>query len=108
MRSRTSLLFLFFQVFLLSICLGQQKTITLTGHVQSEDGKPLAGASIQANGTRAGTTTNDRGDFTLHAPESVKSITISAIGYSNQVIPIAGQTSFSISLKPGDQSLNQV
>lgn len=45
--------------------LAQQKTIT--GHVTSEQGSPLAGASVVVKGTRTGTVTNGEGRYTIRA-----------------------------------------
>jgi TonB-linked SusC/RagA family outer membrane protein len=53
-------------IFLFSApALAQQKTIT--GKVTTEQGAPLAGASVVVKGTRTGTVTNTQGTYSVHA-----------------------------------------
>jgi len=100
-------LFLTLQACCILPCLAQLTTIT--GHVLSEDGKPVPGATITAVGASGkGTNANDEGTFTLQLPAGTKAIQVSAVGMVTQQIPLAGQTSFEIILKVSDRSLNQV
>lgn len=91
----------------LSPCLAQLTTIT--GSVSSEDGKPIAGATITVVGAPGkGTITDEQGNFTLRLPPAAKAIQISAIGMTSQQISLAGKSSIIVALKASDRTLNQV
>ncbi|MFT3701232.1 MAG: TonB-dependent receptor [Agriterribacter sp.] len=58
--------------------------VTITGNVTSDDGLPLAGASVKVVGLTNGASTDERGNFTLTLPADVKmpvKINVSYIGY---------------------------
>ncbi|MHA4808669.1 SusC/RagA family TonB-linked outer membrane protein [Flavitalea flava] len=102
---RAMLLFLLAQAWMVFPCLAQQ--IIITGHVLTEDGKPVAGATIAARRGKA-TVSNANGDFSLSVTKTIRSVQVSYVGYTTQVFTLTGQTSLTITLIPGDQSLNQV
>lgn len=67
--------------------------ITVSGTVcDRQTNNRLESVSISAQGTDIGTVTNADGFFTLKVPKSlnVRSLTVSNIGYTNQVIPLNG------------------
>jgi len=105
MRKITTLLLLWGM--LLKYAVAQQHNIS--GHIATESGQPIAGATILAKGAAGkGTSTDDKGNFTLSVPDNVKSIQISAVGFVAQTVDLAGRSSLTVTLKVSDQSMDQV
>ena len=77
---------------------GQQRPIT--GKVTSgTTGEPIAGAAITVVGTPITALTNERGEFTLSAPEAALTLSIRAVSYKRREVAVpAGQTTVSASL----------
>ena len=75
---------------------------TITGKVFDETtNQPLAAASIVAKGNN-GVTSKSDGTFSLTIDNSVKTITVSYVGYALRTIRVDGATTdFSIGLSPG-------
>jgi hypothetical protein len=67
------------------VAFAQHADVTLTGHVRSEDGETLPGASVSLKGTSHGTFTNADGKYTLEhvSPGSYK-LLVSFMGYHTQ------------------------
>jgi TonB-linked SusC/RagA family outer membrane protein len=84
------------------------QTQTITGKVTDDKGTPIVGASVAIKGTSVGTSTRTDGSFTVAAPANAKTLVISSVGYSQQEIPIAGQSTFAVALIPSQASLNEV
>jgi len=62
---------------------------TITGKVTSEDGTPLAGASVRIKGTSKGTTTDSKGVFKISVLENEKTLLISFTGYKEIEVSIS-------------------
>jgi len=94
--------------FILTVSWAQDKTIT--GKItDSKDGSPVVGASVQAKGTRTGTSTRSDGTFSLTVGSEVTAITISSVGYVTQEVSIVGKTSVDVLFAPSAGSnLNEV
>lgn len=103
-----SAFFFTISLFALQSVYAQDKTVT--GKVSdSKDGTPVAGASVQAKGTRTGTSTKNDGTFSITVPSSVTTLIISSIGYATQEVSISGVTNVDISFVPsGSANLNEV
>lgn len=89
---------LLFMLLLLSAggpAIGQQ----ISGTVTDDLGDPLVGATVIIHGTVTGTYTDDQGQFVLEVPSLNDSITVSYFGYERQIIPLRGQTVFSITME---------
>ena len=69
--------------------------------------QPLGGVSVQVRDGKAGTMTNDKGEFTLAAADSAVLI-VSFVGYTPQEMPVNGQSSLNIQLRPANTGLNEV
>src|SRR5258708_8113503 len=76
------------------------------GRVTDEKGMPLGGASVRIKGSKAGTTTDANGEFTLEAPANTV-IVISYLGYEDHEITASGTDALNISLKLTINSLNE-
>ncbi|HSK13980.1 MAG TPA: carboxypeptidase-like regulatory domain-containing protein, partial [Phnomibacter sp.] len=61
------------------------QSIPVSGKVSDEQGAPIIGASISIKGTRAGTVTDNSGNFTLNV-EPGKTIIISMVGFSSREV----------------------
>ena len=68
----------------LSLSLFAQKQVS--GVVVYENGEPVIGASIQAQGTTQGTISDYDGKFEMEVPESVKTLVISYVGMATQEV----------------------
>lgn len=78
---------IFLLLFSFSTVLAQTKVIT--GKVTSNiNASPIAGASVMVTGSTVGTTTDSEGNFSLSVPSSASSLSISAVGYESQTVPI--------------------
>lgn len=99
--------FFFMMVGLLfSVGLNAQ-TITVSGVVSDPSGEPLIGASILAQGTTVGTSTNIDGEYTINvAPEAT--LVVSYVGYDTQNVPVDGRTSINVTMQENSVMLNEV
>ena len=75
---------------------------TISGRVTSSvTGEPVVGASVSIVGTRVTTTTSDRGEFTLSAPDEAVTLLIRGIGYKRSSVPVpASQNVVDVRLEP--------
>ncbi len=85
----------------------QQQGKTITGKVVDVNGEPIIGANIIEVGTTNGTVTDIDGNFSLKVADNA-TIRISYIGYVEQEINTAGETSFNITLAEDTQALEEV
>lgn len=99
--------FFFLMVGLLfSVGLNAQ-TITVSGVVSDPSGEPLIGASILAQGTTVGTSTNIDGEYTINvAPDAT--LVVSYVGYDTQNVPVDGRTSINVTMQENSVMLNEV
>lgn len=83
------------------------QTITVSGVVSDPSGEPLIGASILAQGTTVGTSTNIDGEYTINvAPEAT--LVVSYVGYDTQNVPVDGRTSINVTMQENSVMLNEV
>jgi TonB-linked SusC/RagA family outer membrane protein len=61
---------------------------TVTGKVTDQNNVPIAGATIQDKKTTKAVTTNDKGEFTINAPQGSQ-LVISTVGYKPQEITVS-------------------
>lgn len=78
------------------------------GKVTDDNGQPVAGVSIHEPGSKGGTMTNDKGEFSLHVHNIDGSIEISSVGYISQRMKIGKRLVFDIRLKAEDKSMQDV
>lgn len=83
------------------------QTITVSGVVTDPDGEPLIGASILAQGTTTGTSTDLDGKYTINvAPAGA--LVFSYVGYDPQTVAVNGQTTINVTMKENSVMLNEV
>jgi TonB-dependent starch-binding outer membrane protein SusC len=82
---------------------------TITGKVtDSKDGSGIAGVSVTAKGSSAGTTTSSDGSFSISVPASATTLVISSVGFAAQEVSIEGKNSVDVSLVGTSTVLNEV
>jgi TonB-linked SusC/RagA family outer membrane protein len=91
----------------MKVSLIQQQQKEITGKVTDASGDPLPGATVMVKGTTIGTVTDVDGNFSLKVADNA-TIRISYIGYVEQEINTAGETSFNITLAEDTQALEEV
>ncbi|AWM32241.1 SusC/RagA family TonB-linked outer membrane protein [Hymenobacter nivis] len=81
----------------------------ITGTVLDEKGAGLPGVTIVLKGTTTGATTDENGRFSLIIPDGVSGATlvVSSIGYDRKEVAVGSQATFSITLSPNSQSLDE-
>ena len=86
----------------------EAQTQQIKGTVSDERGAPLANASVVAKGSKAGTTTDEKGNFTLTVPSDVRTLVVSSINYQSLEVPVTGRA-LTISLhESGNAKLEDV
>lgn len=98
----------FFLLAMLCVFVSKSQTLTLSGRVLDEKGAPVPYASIVLKGkTKAGTTTDPDGKFTLTAAMG-NVLIVSAVNYVNYEITIGRATTLEIKLAPAKADLSEV
>ena len=85
----------------------QEKTVT-GSVIDQQSGKPLEGVNIRVKNTTNGTTTNDKGEFTINVPSSESIVTITYVGYMVYESKVATGSFHKIQLNAIDKSLEDV
>ena len=57
--------------------------------VSATTATPIAGASVSVVGTPVGAVTNDRGEFTLSAPQGAVTLLVRGVGYRSRQVAVA-------------------
>ena len=104
MRKKTLLSGLF-MLFCL-ITMAQQRTVT--GTVTSQDGTPLADASVIVVGQKTGVRTAADGTFTINMPAKSHILQISYVGSETQRVDVSDLSSVKVTLRTSDQALTDV
>lgn len=100
-----------FMLMCLVFAIGQlcAQTQTVTGKVTDETGNPVIGASVQARGSRVGTTTDANGTFTIRVPQSVRTLIISSVNFANQEVAVSNNSGdVAVQLKAATGNLSEV
>jgi len=61
--------------------------------VSATTATPIAGAGVSVVGTSIGAVTNDRGEFTLSAPQGAVTLLVRGVGYRSRQVPVAADAS---------------
>lgn len=100
------LIFFILLFFLTTDIYAQNKNIS--GRVIDFAGEPVIGASVLVNGTSNGTISDIDGKFSLFNVPAKGTITVTYIGYKKQVVSVAGNTIFKITLQEDTETLDEV
>lgn len=104
-NARKIFLLVFFVFFTLVNIFAQEK-FSITGKV-TDGTLPLPGASVMILETKEGTTTNEKGEFSLSVLKG-QSLRVSFTGLEDQTILIANQQTLNITLNDSQNVLNEV
>ena len=80
---------------------------TITGTVTGPDKKPVVGASVIVKGTSAGTTTNEKGVFSIAVPANHDVLVITYVEYEVNEVTVTGNT-VEVTMKEKDVTQNEV
>ena len=83
------------------------QTIAVSGTVTDPTGEPLIGASILAQGTSTGTSTDIDGHYTINVASNA-TLVFSYVGYDPQTVAVKGQTTINVTLQENSVMLNEV
>lgn len=90
-----------------SISASAQTTPPLQGKVLEDNGDPIPGATIKFKSQRGGVISKDDGTFSI--PSTGKGIlVISALGFAEQEINVAGKSQITVSLTKTEKNLDEV
>ena len=93
---------------LLSATSRGQGTIIVKGKVADQaTGNPLSDASIQIKGSKAGTTTDADGNYSINVSRKATLI-FSSVGYENLEMPVNGRTVMDVFLEVSTKGLSEV
>jgi TonB-linked SusC/RagA family outer membrane protein len=95
---------------LVTLGIGAEAQVLITGSVMAVDRQPLIGASILVKGTSTGTTVDVEGAFRLQLDDSQKNaiLVFSFIGFVSQEIAIEGRSGIDVVLIEDATQLNEV
>jgi TonB-linked SusC/RagA family outer membrane protein len=79
----------------------------VTGKVTDQQGDPVAGVTVAVKGTSLGTTTDDKGAYSLGVTKG-QTLAFSYIGYQVQEIVYTGQGHIDVTLEPSSTQLKEV
>jgi TonB-dependent starch-binding outer membrane protein SusC len=80
----------------------------ITGNIKDSKGAGIVGASVVIKGSKGGTTTGTDGFFRLTAPETTKTLTISAVGFAPQDVDVSSSNTVEISLAESTVDLGEI
>ncbi len=94
---------------LLLLCLHSfSQSRVISGKISDDKGAAVAGATVTAIGSSVVTLTDATGSFTVSVPSTATSLSVSSVGFTEQVIPLGDKTFFAITLLQDVRSLNDV
>jgi len=94
--------------FAVSSVLAFAQTKTVTGTVVDELGEPIIGANVIVAGTTNGATTDIDGNFSIQNVDPNATLKVSYIGYTEQLLPVKGQSKFNVTLAEDRSDLEEV
>lgn len=84
------------------------KDVRITGKVVDEKGVPIAGVSVRLKGTAIGTTTNDKGEFSLMVADTNAVLVFTSVGFQEKEYALNGSVSVNVTLVSSQKELEQV
>ncbi|MFT4092935.1 MAG: TonB-dependent receptor [Niabella sp.] len=97
---------LLFAMFILTITVSAQKSIT--GIVAGTDGKPIAGANVTIKGTTTGVSTDVDGKYSITNVKPSDILVFSHAGLLSIEKEVQNQTTINVMLTPHDNSLDEI
>lgn len=88
------------------IAMSQQKQVT--GTVKDAAGTPVIGASVLEKGTTNGSSTDEKGNFSITVTKANAILVISSVGMANQEVPVGSSSMLAVTLKSSDGTMEGV
>jgi TonB-linked SusC/RagA family outer membrane protein len=82
--------------------------IKIAGRVTDDKGNTLTGVTVQVKGSPGGTVTDEKGTFTIEAPDENSVLKFSYVGYQTKEVPLDGRPEITVILEPSVSSLDQL
>ena len=105
MKTKFNVMLSLLLAFVIQISFAQQKDVS--GTVTDTDGMPLIGATVIISGTSSGTTTDFDGKFSISSSVG-DTLTISYLGYTDQVVAVNDTSSIAVVMQEDDSQLDEV
>lgn len=86
----------------------RQPISSIKGVVRDEKGEALPGVTILLKGTQVGTTSDEKGAFTIDVPSDNSILVFSSVGYTTKEIIVGNRSSLEVSLQADNKSLDEV
>ncbi|MCC2545124.1 carboxypeptidase-like regulatory domain-containing protein [Hymenobacter sp. BT175] len=77
-------------------------TVTLTGRILDDEGRPLTGATVLLKGSRKGTSTDANGNYSLEVPAGENTLSYGYGGYYDKEVRVRGASPSVVNLQPRD------
>lgn len=85
----------------------EEKLIQVKGRIVDERGDPIPGATVIIVGTSTGTSSNDKGEYSIHVkPDAV--LRFSFVGYKTETVSVEGKTRLNVRLNLTEENLEEV
>jgi len=85
----------------------QTADVKISGKVNSAQGEPLSGITVNEKNTNKSTVTDLQGNFSINAaPNAV--LVFSSVGFATQELSVAGRTTLVVALQTASNTLNDV
>lgn len=80
----------------------------ITGKVLDETGKPLSNVSVLIKNGTQGSSTNEKGDFSISVPAGTKSLVFTAIDFGSKEVALGNQTALNVVMTSEAKALENV
>ncbi len=85
-----------------------KQNVTVTGTVTDEKGTPLPGVTVLLKGTNQGTATDQKGNFSIIAPNAGAVLVFSMTGYVQQELSVPAGGVLNVRLAEDTKALNEI
>ena len=85
----------------------QRQAIRITGTVTGDNNEPLTGVTVQVRGSASGTTTDDKGQYSITAEDSAV-LVFSYIGYASREERVSARNVIDVRLTATNKLLNEI
>lgn len=94
--------------FVISSTLVFAQTKTVTGTIVDDLGEPMIGVNVVVVGTTNGATTDIDGNFSIQNVDENATLKVTFIGYTEQLVKVAGKSTFNLTLAEDHSDLDEV
>ncbi len=96
-------------IFLFAALSSYAQTKKISGKVYGEEGKPLAGVTVQVKNTKNSSTSNADGEYTISSSDAEKvTLKLTYVGYESQDLVVKGNTAPNVFMKQKQSTMDAV